>query len=206
MEKFKVNKVAIENEEEAYRALKVVMDSYSPISAGTWLHLKDISKFKRINKKYCLYKNGEIADSFCFVFSGLFRVFITDADGKEYIKNFFDEGTFPGSMVALLTHTPSEFTLEALEPAEIILFDFLSYRKLLFKSKDLMKFHILYLEKNWLLDKDAREVALVQNDASIRYQQFLKERASLSTRLSQAHIASHLGITPTQLSRIRKNK
>jgi len=204
---FKVNKVNKLNEQnEAYRDLKLVMDSYSPISDDTWGRLKGISKFKQINKRDTLYRNAEIANSFCFVYSGLFRLFITDADGKEYNKNFFDEGTFPGSMVALLTRTPSKFTVEALEPSEVILIDFFLYRKLLFDTKDLMKFHILYLEKNWLLDKDAREVELVQKDASIRYQQFLKERASLSKRLSQAHIASHLGISPTQLSRIRKNK
>ncbi len=67
---------------------------------------------------------GELPTSFSFVHSGLFRVFITDDNGNEYNKNFFDAGSFPGSMVALLTSTPSQFTVESLEPSSIITIDF----------------------------------------------------------------------------------
>ena len=66
-------------------------------------------------------------------------------------------------------------------------------------------FQIHYLEKNWLLAKDAREIELVQEDATARYLRFIDEYPRLVERLPQYHIALHLGITPTQLSRIRKN-
>ena len=55
-----------------------------------------------------------------------------------------------------------------------------------------------------MIHKDAREVSIVQDDAQERYEDFLMNYSSLGARLSQFHIASHLGITPTQLSRIRK--
>lgn len=107
-------------------------------------------------------------------------------------------------MSALLTNTPSRLGFDALEETSLIEIDFLAYRRLLLEYDDLKLFQIYYLEKNWLLDKDEREIALVQQDASVRYQQFLSEFPSLVERLPQYHIASHLGITPTQLSRIRK--
>jgi hypothetical protein len=44
----------------------------------------------------------------------------------------------------------------------------------------------------------------VQEDASQRYVRFIQDYPFLVERLPQHHIASHLGITPTQLSRIRK--
>lgn len=72
------------------------------------------------------------------------------------------------------------------------------------EESDLKLFHIFYLEKNWLMAKDAREIEIVQENAGQRYQRFLKEYPSLNSRIPQYHIASHLGITPTQLSRIRK--
>jgi CRP-like cAMP-binding protein len=179
------------------------MDSYSPISNKTWEALKAICKFKHIAKGSVLYKSETLLDSFSFVYSGLFRVFITDKDGNEYNKNFFDAGSFPGSMAALLTATPSRFTIESLEDSLIIVIDFNAYRRLLLQANSLKLFHIFYLEKNWLLAKDAREVELVQEDAAQRYQRFLSEYPSISARIPQYHIASHLGITPTQLSRIR---
>ena len=50
----------------------------------------------------------------------------------------------------------------------------------------------------------AREVALVQEDAASRYARFVQEAPALAKRLPLFHIASHLGVTPTQLSRVRK--
>lgn len=86
----------------------------------------------------------------------------------------------------------------------IVEIDFKGYRNILLTQTDLKLFHIHYLEKHWLLAKDAREVEIVQEDATQRYQRFMQDYASISKRLPQYLIASHLGITPTQLSRIRK--
>jgi hypothetical protein len=60
-----------------------------------------------------------------------------------------------------------------------------------------------YLEKNWVVKKEPLEVSLKYETAKKRYLQ-LVENTSLYNRLKQHHIASYLGITPTQLSRIKK--
>lgn len=180
------------------------MDSYSPISDETWEKLDAICALKSINKNCNLYNSGGVPETFSFVYSGLFRAFIRDNNGTEYNKIFFDEGKFPGSMTALLTSTPSQLTIESLESSSVVLINFKDYRRLLLKTPDLMLFHIFYLERNWLLAKDAREIEIVQENASQRYSRFLQEYPSICARIPQYHIASHLGITPTQLSRIRK--
>lgn len=188
----------------AFLAFKRALDSYSPISTETWRALKAISQFRTVDKHRCICQSGEKQKSYAFVYDGLFRSFITDKNGKEYNKIFFDAGTFAGSMTALLTATPSQFTIEALEPATIVEIDFKGYRALLEEKQDLQRFQIFYLEKNWLLAKERREIEIVQNNATERYKQFLEEYPNLEQRLPQYHIASHLGISPTQLSRIRK--
>lgn len=190
--------------EQAFGALKQAMDAYYPITASTWRELQQFCTFRCLDKQQVLYRQGDVPDSFAFVYSGLFRVFTTDHNGKEYNKNFFAEGSFPGTMAALLTSTASGSSIEALEPSAIVELDFAAYRNLMLKARDLKLFQIFYLEKNWLLAKDAREVQLVLEDATTRYQRFLANYPSLSARIPQYHIASHLGITPTQLSRIRK--
>lgn len=185
--------------------LKNRLEDYAPISDKTWQTFQSLCTYKRLKKGEALYTAGGKPGSFAFVYQGLFRAYTVDKEGREYNKNFFDEGTFPGSMAALLTGTPSQFTIEALENSEVLLIDFSAFRKLLFQSNDLMRFQIAYLEKNWLLAKDAREVEIVQENATQRYQRFLQTFSHISTRIPQYQIASHLGITPTQLSRIRKN-
>lgn len=188
----------------ALLALRKAMDSYYSLSRETWSKLTALCQFKRIDKHTVLYRSGEIPLTFAFVYSGLLRVFAIDEHGNQYNKNFFDEGKFPGSMAALLTSTPSQFTIDALESSAIVEINFKGYRDLLIEQHDLKLFQIYYLEKNWLLAKDAREVEIVQENATQRYQRFLREYPGLVDRLPQYHIASHLGVTPTQLSRIRK--
>ena len=192
-------------ETDAFNCLKKAMNSYVSIGAETWAALRVICKFSSLKKHQVLYPAGKLPTSFSFVYRGLFRSFITDEKGNEYNKNFFYENTFPGSMVALLRNQPSQFAIVALEPAQIIEIDFNAYRSLLLQRDDLKLFQIYYLEKNWLLAKDAREIAIVQENATQRYLRFVQDYPFLVERLSQHHIASHLGITPTQLSRIRKN-
>jgi CRP-like cAMP-binding protein len=187
-----------------YQALKHTLDSYTPISDTTWQALMAVTQIARLEKHQVLYQAGDIPATFAWVFQGLIRGFVCDDKGNEYNKKFFDESKFPGAMSAMLTNTPSKLGFDALEETILIKIDFLAYRKLLLKYDDLKLFQIYYLEKNWLLDKDEREIAIVQQDASARYQQFLSEFSNLVERLPQYHIASHLGITPTQLSRIRK--
>ncbi|WP_308364908.1 MULTISPECIES: Crp/Fnr family transcriptional regulator [unclassified Microbulbifer] len=189
----------------AFSALRNALSSYYPLSEETWSAFKAICKYREPQKSEILYLAGEVPATFSFVYSGLFRVFTVDNKGNEYNKNFFDEGKFPGAMTALLKSEPSEFTIEALEDSAIIEIHFQRFRQLLLERDDLKMFQIHYLERNWLLAKDAREVEIVQEDAAQRYRRFLREFPTLAGRLPQYHIASHLGITPTQLSRVRKN-
>lgn len=190
---------------ENMAALRDELATYCPISDRTWHALSHICCLTTFRKRELFTKSGEVPHTFGFVISGLLRAYITDGSGNEYNKIFFPEKTFPGSMVALLTNTPSAFAIEALEDSHLIEIDFKEYRNLLKQYDDLKWFQILYLEKNWVIGKEDREVSLVQNSATERYLKFKEQYEALEKRIPQFHIASHLGITPTQLSRIRKS-
>lgn len=192
------------NQEQAFIQLRQAMSGYCPLSDTTWQALRAICQYRQVARQDLICRVGEVPCSFAFVCQGLFRVFVLDEKGNEFNKNFFQEGRFPGSMTALLRQEPSLHSIQALEDSVIIEIDFKAFRDLLYRSEDLKLFQIHYLETHWLLDKDTREVRLVQQDAAERYQAFRQEYPELLARLPQYHIASHLGVTPTQLSRIRK--
>ncbi len=191
-------------ESGGFEWLRQAMEAYHPLTDATWQALLSCCRYRQLLRQQMFCQAGDIPRSFAFVCKGMFRVFALDDKGHEYNKNFFVEGQFPGSMAALLRQEPSLNTIQALEDSSIIEIDFKCFRELLYRADDLKLFQIHYLETNWLLAKDARETQLVQQDAAERYQRFLTERPELAKRLPQYHIASHLGITPTQLSRIRK--
>ncbi len=191
--------------EEAFLFLRKTVNDYYLLSDETFLCLQNICTFTYVKKNESICKINEVPKYFYFVLKGLFRSFIISSKGKEYNKNFFTEGMFPGSMSSLLKNESSSFEIQALENSYIFKIDFKKYRELLLVSEDLKLFQIYYLEENWLLQKDSREVSIVQDDALMRYEEFIFANKNLVTRLTKYHIASHLGITATQLSRIRKN-
>ena len=198
-----LNKTTIK--EDSLRALKKTIEIYCPISVETWEEFKTFCVLIRLDKDQFFTQAGQIPQSFGFVYAGLLRAYVTDSKGNDYNKIFFPEYTFPGSMVALLTAAPSNFSITTLENSHLLQINFKAYRRLLETRDDLKLFHILYLEKHWLVAKEKREVALVQESATERYLSFKEYYPALEKRIAQYHIASHLGITPTQLSRIRKN-
>ncbi|WP_420572185.1 Crp/Fnr family transcriptional regulator [Kordia sp.] len=185
--------------------LKLKFESYAPLSNESWQLIKSIIKFQDLAKDEVLLRNGQIAKDVHFICKGALRAYITDYNGNVYTKNIFLETDFAGSKVSYLQKTPSNFTLEALETTTIISLDYKKYRNFIEENIDLKNFYIAYLEKNWVIDKEQREVSLVMENATERYLKLLEKHPTIDQRIQKLHIASHLGITPTQLSRIRKN-
>nr|WP_294923299.1 Crp/Fnr family transcriptional regulator [uncultured Flavobacterium sp.] len=185
-------------------ALKSKFESYAPISQTSWELIQSIVKFQSVKKGELLLRNGEIAKEIYFICKGALRAFITDATGNTYNKNIFLEGDFAGSKASLLQQTPSNFEIEALEDSILININYKKYKELIFQKDDLKNFYISYLEKHWVIEKERREISIVMENATERYLQLLARYPDISERIALHHIASHLGITPTQLSRIRK--
>ncbi|MBU2972570.1 Crp/Fnr family transcriptional regulator [Pseudoalteromonas sp. C2R02] len=185
--------------------LKKTLNLYYSLSNDAWSAYQACCSIKKLAKGEILYAIGSLATSFAFIHKGLMRVYTIDESGNEFNKNFFDEGRFPGCMSALLNNETSKLEVQAIEDCEIIEINYRQFRETLFDSQDLMQFHINYLEKHWLLEKEPKEIGYLQYEAKTRYAHFLHEFASIVARLPQYHIASYLGITPTQLSRIKKD-
>ncbi|SHF08543.1 cAMP-binding domain of CRP or a regulatory subunit of cAMP-dependent protein kinases [Fodinibius roseus] len=192
------------NKEKYISKLRTKFESYSRVSDNSWAMIESLVRFQTLEEGEILLREGQVARDFHFICKGALRAFVTDYDGNVYNKNLFLDGRFAGSKVSLLKKAPSEFTLEALEDSIIINLDYFKYRKLIDEHQDLKDFYIAYLEKNWILDKEQREISLVMENATQRYQKLLDRHPDIDNRIAQRHIAAHLGITPTQLSRIRK--
>ncbi|KIO54720.1 Crp/Fnr family transcriptional regulator [Flavobacterium hibernum] len=192
------------NQDKYGEDLKLKFVSYAPISPASWQLIENIIEVQSIKKGEILLQNGQIAKEIHFIVQGAMRAFITDAPGNIYNKNIFLDGDFAGSTVSLIQQTPSDFSIEALEDSILININYKKYRELIFQNDDLKNFYIAYLERNWVIEKEQREISIVMENATERYLDLLSKHPDISERIPLLHIASHLGITPTQLSRIRK--
>lgn len=184
--------------------LKLKFQSYASISDASWQLIENIVEFQSVKKGEILLQNRHIAKKIHFICKGALRAFITDAAGNIYNKNIFLEGDFAGSTASLIQQTPSDFSIETLEDSILININYKKYKALIDQNTDLKSYYIAYLEKNWVIEKEQREISLVMENATQRYLNLLAKHPDISERIALLHIASHLGITPTQLSRIRK--
>jgi len=191
-------------QEECFLSLSKVILSYSYVSSESLVKLQNMCKIKNIKKGDTLLHFGDFSKDIYFICKGLLRTYILDENGNVYNKNIFLENEFSGSKVSLILGTPSDFSIEALENTTLISIPYIQYKELIVKNNDLKDFYIAYLEKNWIIEKEKYEISLVLEDATKRYQTYLKKHPNIEKRVNQHHIAAHLGITPTQLSRIRK--
>lgn len=184
--------------------IKTTFTLDTPLSEESLAALQAIAQVETFPKNSFLLPVGKTARKVHLLYQGAIIAYFLDHDGNTYNKNIFLEGDFVGSTVSYLTNSPSKFALEAIEDCTVISFDYQAYRKLIETHADLKDFYIAYLERNWVISKEKREIALVMESAGSRYLQLLKEHPGIDERIPLRHIASHLGITPTQLSRIRK--
>lgn len=185
--------------------LKKVLNKYSYVSDETVSLLASISKIQILEKGQILLQIGKTSKQKHILYKGAIVSYFLNHDGNVYHKNIFLEDDFVGSTVSALINKPSNFVLEAIEKSVIISFDYKKYRQLIEKHSELKNFYIAYLEKNWVIDKEKRELDIILKDANQRYLEFIKSQPNIEKRIPLHYIASHLGITPTQLSRIRKN-
>ncbi|MCS4305400.1 CRP-like cAMP-binding protein [Chryseobacterium sp. BIGb0232] len=179
------------------------INTYYPLSEKTTAALMDICSEEHFQKNELLLESGNMARYYYFIKSGLIGYYMTDEAGSSIYKIFFEENSFVASTAAIIKNVPSDFSIIALEDCSVIKYPVKMYRELLEQYHDLALFHIRYLEKNWVVKKEPLEVSLKFETAKQRYL-LLLENKSLYNRLKQHHIASYLGITPTQLSRIKK--
>jgi len=179
------------------------VQTYATLSAESLKAWEDILQKRTINKNEYFVREGQVPKTVGFVMKGLFSQYYTANNGDIIIKRFFPEGYFTASVSALLTKSPSNFTIKALEPTTVLEYDFEAFKQLTRQNSDMAAMYIRYMELHWVIEKEPLEISLRYETAKSRYIDFIKQFPTLESRLKQHEIASYLGVTSTQLSRIR---
>lgn len=136
-----------------------------------------------------------------FCTQGLFRLYYTLADGREYNVAFTLENDFATSYGAMITGLTSKYTIQAIEDSTIIEIPYATLQMLMDQSHGWERFVRTALERLYIR-KEERERELLYLSALERYHAFLLKYPGLEQRIPQYHIASYLGISPVSLSRI----
>jgi CRP-like cAMP-binding protein len=179
------------------------LNKFGDISEEAFLEITKISKFKRIESGNQLVKLGEVPSKMYFLVSGIIRCYITTEAGKEFNKSFYLATSFVGSLTALITNKPSMFVFEALTDCKLYEVDFNKLKSLCYGDKNLNDLYTKVLEVVYI-QYEKRLLELMSLNATDRYSALKKQIPNVDDIIPQYHIASYLGITAVQLSRIRK--
>ncbi|HYF68278.1 MAG TPA: Crp/Fnr family transcriptional regulator [Ohtaekwangia sp.] len=171
----------------------------------------EMEKFTSLFSEHHLEKNdyldveGECSTKLAFITRGVMRAFFRNNNGNEYNKTFFTEYNFVGAYSSLITKQQNLINIQCLTDCTVLLADYDQVTNLYDGFPKIERLARILAEQ-FFVSKESREIQLVMLDGIDRYAIFQKKHPNLEHLIPQYHIASYLGITPTQLSRIRAKK
>lgn len=162
------------------------------------------SELKTADKNDILLKNGQVCNNIIYIKKGITRHFTTDKQGKEITKNFTMQSAFVlGSISSFLAQTSGAIQFQALTHLEYYELPYNKYLELI-KIPEFIEFwHDLL--GSYIIRKEVKEISFLKNDATKRYENFLKEFSGLINQIPHYYIASYLGISSEALSRVRRS-
>lgn len=185
--------------------LKKYLDYFLVLPTADWKAFSALFAETSLTKNEYFAVVGRIETRVAFLAEGVVRAFYRNKEGIEYNKTFFEPYEFIGAYSSLITGQPNQINFQALTDCRLLITDYKNITSLYDKHPMLERFSRLIAEYFFVV-KEKREVELVLLDAGQRYKIFKSEYPTLENKIPQYHIASYLGVTPTQLSRIRAKK
>lgn len=159
---------------------------------------------KHYPAKSTLLSAGDCAKHLFFIKSGAARMWF-NKDDNDCTLQFFLEDDYICLYDILFRDESSEFTLETIEPTEVLVFckdDIMEYFNSNPEFKEMVTKYIV--EK--MVDYVHLFLSMQIHTPKQRYAELVKNRPEIIQRIPQHYIASYLGITPVSLSRIRSRK
>jgi CRP-like cAMP-binding protein len=178
-------------------------NAVSPLQAETWEAILPHFHETQLMAGDYFVKEHVVAHQIAFLQSGIVRAFFTNQKGQEYNKQFFVGPSSIGAYTSLLTGKSNLIPQQALTPCTIWACEYEKLTRLYPKFHDLERL-ARKIAEHYFLEKEKKELEIVLLDAAQRYELFQDEFPTVAQQIPQYHIASYLGITPTQLSRIRR--
>ncbi|PKO14598.1 MAG: hypothetical protein CVU39_14065 [Chloroflexi bacterium HGW-Chloroflexi-10] len=156
---------------------------------------------KQYQKGECFSFVGNVEDKLGFVINGLFFMYIDDKNGKTFTKDFLTNKRF-----LLATFDPDQgslATIRAIKNSVILEARYSDIQRLFVRYSAFESLSRKRMEKEVEAIYERLE-SFAGMEAKERYLLFKDKYGVIEEEIPQYLIASYIGVTPTQLSRIRK--
>jgi CRP-like cAMP-binding protein len=167
--------------------------------------MRSMAVEKTLRRKGFLVRQGEVCRYKIFVTKGLLRSYTTHQDGSEHIVHFSPENSWFTDPESFANATPSDYTIEALEHSEVILWTRNDLHYLVGNIPGLKSYFDKLIYKGSSILRH-RLLSAISSTAEEKYEEFKKNYANIHARVPLHMVASYLGVTRETLSRIRRSQ
>jgi CRP-like cAMP-binding protein len=166
--------------------------------------IKSLAIPKRLKKRQFLLRQGSVCRYHTFVCSGCLRSYRIDDEGGEHIIGLSPATHWVSDPVSLLSSSPSNEFIDALEDSTIIQLSIPSFKSLLEDIPNFNKLITKIIRDDCYISRD-RIYMMLSLQAEERYREFIRNFPKLHQRIPIYMIASYLGVSREALTRIRSN-
>jgi CRP-like cAMP-binding protein len=181
--------------------LKLFLSSYADFSADELEGIAGKFKHKEVKKNDHLLKQNAICKDIVFVQKGCLRLYYLKEDIEVSVWFAFQQSSAI-EIYSFISENPSNYYIQAIEDSEVF---YLSKAELnaLYEYQPKMQTMMRNFWEDVILNLLTRFTALQTDSAEERYLDLLRNPKYLE-KIPQKYLASFIGVTPTSLSRIRK--
>ncbi|MGI4835427.1 MAG: Crp/Fnr family transcriptional regulator [Janthinobacterium lividum] len=148
-----------------------------------------------LKRRQFVLQQGDVCRHYTFVVAGCLKLYSVDEKGTEHMLQFAAENDWINDIGSFHAEQPSQFYLEAIEPAVVLQ---LEKPNLLYLYRHYPKFNLNFrvIIENKFVELQQRVLQNISSPAEERYRSFLSQYPGLATRLPNTQIAAYIGITP----------
>ncbi|RRB06412.1 Crp/Fnr family transcriptional regulator [Larkinella rosea] len=175
-----------------------------PIAEPLESMLRQMLRRHELPRRHWLLIPGQVSERIFFIEKGVARGYFLKED-REVTSWFMKESDFIISIVSFYSRQPAQEYVELLEESVLWSITYEQLQRLYATFPEFNKVGRLLTER-YYLRSEQRAQNLRMQSARERYEQLLTDFPEIFRRVPLKYIASHLGLSPETVSRLRANK
>lgn len=184
------------------KSLLDFLNKFIPLSIDEYNELIAPCIIKRhFDKKSIITTAGEVENYINFIDSGLVRKYYKKVN-EEVNTQISYEGHIIHSQESFHSRTPSEYSIESIEPTMLSSITYECLEKMYSSSEKMQRLGRLIITATMVL-KDKWQSQLVKLSPRERFISFVTRHPELMQRVPQKYLASYLNIKPETFSRFK---
>ncbi|WP_158850308.1 Crp/Fnr family transcriptional regulator [Algibacter sp. L1A34] len=156
-----------------------------------------------VEKGQFLLKPGTHVKHEYFVIKGCLKAYYIDDKGNKHIIQFAVENWWVGDFDAFHNQIPSILYIEAIEDSNLLSISYNNLQKI-YDEAPIFERYFRILTTQAFIAQRKRILSTLEKNTQERYIEFCTSYSNIENRVPNYDIANYLGVSPENLSRVRK--